>query len=644
VDAEAATVATGIPVTGRAGESMLTTRLRAMLSWPNMRERAPVPADPVTALIKAHHQVHSGSDVALLRRAYLVAERMHRGQMRKSGDPYITHPLAVAEILAHLGMDGTTLAAALLHDTVEDTSYTLAQLRADFGPDVAHLVDGVTKFDKAHFGARAEAETIRKMIVAAGQDIRVLVIKLADRLHNMQTLDARSAASRARIAGATREVLVPLCDRLGIQALKRELEDKVLLFLDPEEYERIDGMVSNRPDWNDYVQNLVALGRGALRREKLDGRVKPRPRHYYSIWKDTQQAGSPVPMDLPRIVVILDGDDPDCYAALCAVHQQWKPIPGRFKDFIAAPKNNLYRSLHTTVLGPGDQMVEVLIRTEQMHRAVEYGVVAPFRYPARQSRRSTALSMFNPVRTAAREVVPPPRQHGEHAWLRRALDLEQAAPDAVQFVETLRCDLAEQQIQVFAWGRQLLLPAGASPVDVAYELGTRTGDRCVAATVNGVLTPLNAALTDGDVVDILVSRARNHPGPRREWLEFVKSPNARLRLSRRFTEPEVAAGTVSDRLQLGRAAIGLALRRRDRALADEQRLISLAQALDYPDLDTLLIAVAEHRVSADTIVDQLIASVDNQNEAARTPPVNVVPPRRDAADTPPRRSSTSLAR
>lgn len=644
MDAEAAMVATGIPVTtGRAGESMLTTRIRAMLSWPTARDRSTAPADPVAALIKAHHRVHAGADVALLRRAYLVAERMHRGQMRKSGDPYITHPLAVAEILAHLGMDGTTLAAALLHDTVEDTSYTLAQLRADFGPDVALLVDGVTKFDKAHFGARAEAETIRKMIVAAGQDIRVLVIKLADRLHNMQTLDARSAASRARIAGATREVLVPLCDRLGIQALKRELEDKVLLFLDPEEYERIDSMVSGRPDWNDYVQNLVVLGTGALRRERLDGRVKPRPRHYYSIWKDTQQAGSPVPMDLPRIVVILDGEEPDCYAALCAVHQQWKPIPGRFKDFIAAPKNNLYRSLHTTVLGPDDQMVEVLIRTEQMHRAVEYGVVAPFRYPARPTRRSGALSIFNPVRTAP-PLAPPQRQPGEHAWLRRALDLEQAAPDAVQFVETLRCDLAEQQIQVFAWGRQLLLPAGASPVDVAYELGTRTGDRCVAATVNGVLTPLNAALTDGDVVDILVSRARNHPGPRREWLDFVKSPNARLRLSRRFTEPEVAAGTVSDRLQLGRAAIGLALRRRDRALADEQRLANLAVALDYPDLDTLLMAVAEHKVSADTIVDQLIASVDNQGDAARATPPAVVAPRREGADTKTRRSSTSLAR
>ncbi|GHJ45037.1 GTP pyrophosphokinase [Catellatospora sp. TT07R-123] len=638
MDADAGALPT-VPV-GRAGESLLTTRLRAMLSWSGAKETS---SDPVTTLIKAHRRVHPGSDANLLRRAYSVAARMHHGQMRKSGDPYITHPLAVAEILAHLGMDTTTLVAALLHDTVEDTSYTLPQLRADFGPDIALLVDGVTKFDKAHFGARAEAETIRKMIVAAGQDIRVLVIKLADRLHNMKTLDARSASSRARIAGATREVLVPLCDRLGIQALKRELEDKVLLFLDPDEYQRIDAVVSNRPGWNDYMADVVSVGTSALRKEKLSGLVEPRPRHYYSIWKDTKQAGSPVPMDLPRIVVILDGDDPDCYAALCAVHQQWKPIPGRFKDFIAAPKNNLYRSLHTTVLGPEDQMVEVLIRTDQMHRAVEYGVVAPYRYPTRPSRRSTALNLFS-TRAAGKQAAPPQRHRGEHAWLRRALDLEQAAPDAVQFVETLRCDLAEQQIQVFAWGRQLLLPAGASPVDVAYELGTRTGDRCVAATVNGVLTPLNATLTDGDVVDILVSRARNHPGPRKEWLDFVKSPNARLRLSRRFTEPEVAAGTVSDRLQLGRAAIGLALRRHDRALADEQRLADLAVAMGYPDLDTLLMAVAEHKITADTVVDQLIASVDLQGDALRDRQANLVPSTREAGDAAQRRKSSTLSR
>jgi guanosine-3',5'-bis(diphosphate) 3'-pyrophosphohydrolase len=607
---------------GRVGESQLAARLRAILSWSVPRER-PTSVDPVQRLIRTHRAVHPDADVNLIRRSYSVAERMHRDQKRKSGEPYITHPLEVAQILATLGMDTVTLSAALLHDTVEDTAYTMPALRADFGAEVALLVNGVTKFDKAHF-AQAEAESTRKMIVAAGKDIRVLVIKLADRLHNMETLDARSPASQSRIAKATREVLVPLCDRLGIQVLKGPLEDSVLRYVEPEEYLRIDEMVTReRPHWNDYVAQIVAHGTEALRRDKVEGHLIPRPRHYYTIWKDTKAAGSPSPINMPRVVVIVDEDEADCYAALGTIHQQWMPIPGRFKDYIAAPKNNLYRSLHTTVLGPDDQMVEVLIRTEPMHRAVEYGVIAPYRYPAKTGRfgRKPAVAV----------------QTDMAAWLRRALELEAAAPDAVQFVQTLRCDLAELQIQVFSRGRQLLLPAGATPVDVAYELSARTGDRCVAATVNGVLTPLNAELVDGDVVDVLVSRDRHHPGPRAEWLDFVKSPNAQLRLSRRFSEPAAPAGTVSDRLQIGRAAIGLALRRRDRALSDEQRLADLSQSLGYPDMDSLLIAIAEHRVRADVIVDQLIASVDAQGQSAPAPRTSD----EDIRDT--ARSSTSLA-
>jgi GTP diphosphokinase / guanosine-3',5'-bis(diphosphate) 3'-diphosphatase len=596
--------ATGGAALGRVGESQLAARLRAILSWSVPSERS-ASTDPVQRLIRTHRSVHPDADVNLIRRSYLVAERMHRDQKRKSGEPYITHPLEVAQILATLGMDTVTLAAALLHDTVEDTSYTMPALRADFGAEVALLVNGVTKFDKAHF-AQAEAESTRKMIVAAGKDIRVLIIKLADRLHNMETLDARSAASQSRIANATREVLVPLCDRLGIQVLKGPLEDSVLRYIEPTEYQRIDEMVTReRPQWNDYVAQIVNIGNDALRRGKIEGHLIPRPRHYYTIWKDTKAAGSPSPINMPRVVLIVDHDEADCYAALGTIHQLWMPIPGRFKDFIAAPKNNLYRSLHTTVLGPQDQMVEVLIRTDQMHQAVEYGVIAPYRYPPKTGRfgRKPAVAV----------------QTDMAAWLRRALDLEQAAPDAVQFVATLRCDLAEQQIQVFSRGRQLLLPAGATPVDVAYEVSARTGDRCVAATVNGVLTPLNAELVDGDVVELLISRDRHHPGPRPEWLDFVKSPNAQLRLSRRFADPVAPAGTVSDRLQIGRAAIGLALRRRDRALSDEQRLANLSQALGYPDLDALLIAIAEHKVRAEVIVDQLIASVDAQGEAAPAP-------------------------
>ncbi|HEU5107473.1 MAG TPA: HD domain-containing protein, partial [Micromonosporaceae bacterium] len=347
----------------------LTRRLRSFLSlsWSGSDD------DPVSTLVRTHRAIHPYMDAGVLRRGYAIAESMHRGQFRKSGEPYITHPLAVAQILADLGMDTMTLVAALLHDTVEDTHYTLQALQGDFGDEVAHLVDGVTKFDKLFYGKDAEAETVRKMIVAAGRDVRVLIIKLADRLHNMRTLDARSPASRARIAGATQEVLVPLCDRLGIQALKRDLEDAVLFHLEPEEYGRIDDHVQHRPDWADYLAGVVATVESALRRNKISGKVTPRPRHYYSIWRDTVAGGYRNPFDLPRIAVVIDGSETDCYAALGVIHGKWRPVGGRFKDFIASPKHNPYRSLHTTVIGPGDRSVEVLIRTAGMHRTAEYG-------------------------------------------------------------------------------------------------------------------------------------------------------------------------------------------------------------------------------------------------------------------------------
>ncbi|MBV9830854.1 MAG: HD domain-containing protein [Marmoricola sp.] len=311
---------------GRALPAPLSQRLKSFLSFQGNDD------DPVTTLTRTHRAIHPSADAGILRRSYAVAENMHRGQFRKSGDPYITHPLAVAQICAELGMDTTTLVAALLHDTVEDTSYTLETLHGDFGPEVTHLVDGVTKFDKAFYGKAAEAETIRKMIVAAGKDVRVLVIKLADRLHNMRTLDARSPASRARIATATLDVLVPLCDRLGIQALKRDLDDVVLYHLEPESFARIDEHVKNRPGWDEYLNSVSVQAQRALRRLRVSAEVKPRPRHYYSIWKDTVAGGHTVPFDLPRLAVVVDGPETDCYAALGAIHGQWRPVAGDDSD------------------------------------------------------------------------------------------------------------------------------------------------------------------------------------------------------------------------------------------------------------------------------------------------------------------------
>jgi GTP pyrophosphokinase len=575
----------------------LTGRLRSFLSlsWPGAED------DPVTTLVRTHRSIHPYMDATVLRRGYTIAENMHRGQFRKSGEPYITHPLAVAQILAELGMDTTTLVAALLHDTVEDTHYTLQALHGDFGPEVAHLVDGVTKFDKMFYGKDAEAETLRKMIVAAGRDVRVLIIKLADRLHNMRTLEARSPASRARIARATQDVLVPLCDRLGIQALKRDLEDAVLFHLEPEAYGRIDDHIQQRPNWNEYLAGVVAMAHTSLRRSKVEAKVSPRPRHYYSIWKDTVVGAYGEPFDLPRIAVVVDGPETDCYAALGVIHGQWRPVAGRFKDFIASPKHNLYRSLHTTVIGPGDRSVEVLIRTASMHRTAEYGIAANFRYPKPTDRDEAAR----------RDAL---------GWLRRVLDWEQDTTDPAQFLQSLRCDLSEAQIQVFADGHTVVLPEEATPVDVAYELGSDTGDRCLAAKINGRLAPLSSPLCDGDVVEIFteadgavpVDRPTTAQGPRREWLDFVKSPHAQRQISRWFAEHHEPGISIADKVRLGRGAIGLALRKHDRGLASDVPLRQLAEDLGYPDLETLLVAVVDRKVSPDTVVEQLIAMVDQR--------------------------------
>jgi GTP pyrophosphokinase len=568
-----------------------------MLPWPATN-------DPVGALIRSHRSIHASGDPSLLRRAYGIAEQMHRGQLRKSGDPYITHPLAVAQILADLGLDTTTLVAALLHDTVEDTSYTLQALRTDFGPEVTHLVDGVTKFDKGYYGEAAEAETIRKMIVAAGRDVRVLIIKLADRLHNMRTLDVRSPASRSRIARATRDMLVPLCDRLGIQALKRELEDCVLSALNPSGHALISDYVHHRQGWSSYLIRVIEAVDEELNRIKVHAKVSPRPRHLYSIWKDTVAGNYTEPHDLPRVVIIVDGPETDCYAALGAVHGRWRPVPGRFKDFIASPKNNLYRSLHTTVLGAEDQLLEVLIRTEAMHRAAEYGIIANFRYPQHAPRAGS---------DARAEQTD---------WLRRVLDWEGAAVEPAQFLASLRCDLSESQIIVFSsTGRPVLLPSDATPVDVAYTLSTDVGDRCIAAKLNGRLVPLSSVLVDGDVVEIITRPGQRDefdfdenapaPGPSRDWLEFVKTAHARLHISGWFADHDAPAVTIAHKVRLGRAAIGLALRQIGRGLASDLPLVRLAGQLGYPDLDTLLVAVAEHNLPASHVVDKLIASVDH---------------------------------
>ncbi|WP_026212287.1 RelA/SpoT family protein [Longispora albida] len=573
--------------------------LRSVLPWGG----GPAHQSPVDPVLAAHRRQHPRADVSIVRRAYEVAELAHRGQMRKSGEEYITHPLAVAELLADLGMDTITLAAALLHDTVEDTAYTLEQLDTDFGHEVSYLVDGVTKFDKAFYGDAAEAETYRKMMLSAGRDIRVLIIKLADRVHNMRTLGVRSSKSKTRIAQATSEVLIPLADRLGIQRIKRELEDIVFFHLDPAGWAEMDDYFRTQPERNNYLTGVTSKVLGELRALKVHADISPRKRHHWSLWNDRVRRGHLY--DPPRLAIIVNGPDTDCYAALGAVHGLWRPLPGRFKDFIATPKFNLYQSLHTTVLGPGDQPVEFLIRTRSMHATAEYGIVAQFR----------AGGNGNPERNNPEQLE----------WLHRLLDWQRDAVDSGDFLTALRCDLSEEQIQVFtSGGAQVTLPSEATPVDLAYTLGD--GDRMIGAYINGRLSPLSAPLSDGDRVEIIHATLGDEPvRPSADWLEFIRSPHARLQVSQWLAEhgygediadQEAAPVSLGNKLRLGRSAIGLALRQRNRALASDHPLRTLAHKLGYPDLDALLVAVAERRETANELVERLIAAVDEPGAAS----------------------------
>jgi len=603
--------------------------------------------DPVEHLIRTHRRLHPRGDARELRRAYGVAARMHAGQFRKSGDPYITHPLAVAQILAELGMDTTTLVAALLHDTVEDTSYTLEELRADFGHEVALLVDGVTKFEKAFYGDDAEVHTIRKMIVAADADIRVLIVKLADRLHNMRTLDARSPASRVRIARATQDVLIPLCERLGIQILKRELEDCVLAAIEPEAYRQLQAWVAHRPEWTAYTDAFIAKVEAALRAAKIKARVVARPHHLYTIWAETLAKGAPEPYELPRVAILIDGPDNDCYAALGVMHSHWRPVAARFKDFIASPKNNLYRSLHTTVIGPDARAIEVQIRTEEMDRDAVYGIVARFRFAGRHgTHRARRGGRAATARTGTRSVPD------QLAWLRNLVQWQEQAVDPRRFIESLRCDLTEDQVHVFVAGvsegagaarrdeaaqhdataaqdatapyagRHLVLPAGATPVDVAYALGPDIGDRCVAAAVNGQLVILSLPLSDGDVVEIHTQDAEHAEGPSPEWLNFVRTPQAQLHIEKALglrDEPEKAPPLpLRNRALIGMNAIRMELHWRERRLANERLLYAVTAALGFPDPQALCVAVADRVVSAAQVADLLIEEAEGDAVVAAT--------------------------
>jgi GTP pyrophosphokinase len=576
-------------------------RVRARLARRMTAQRSTV--NPVLEpLVAVHKESFPKADLSLLQKAYEVAEQRHADQMRRSGDPYITHPLAVANILAELGMDTTTLVAALLHDTVEDTGYTMDQLTADFGEEVAHLVDGVTKLDKVALGTAADAETIRKMIIAMARDGRVLVIKVADRLHNMRTMRFLPPEKQARKARETLEVIAPLAHRLGMATVKWELEDLSFAILHPKKYEEIVRLVADRaPSRDTYLAKVRAEITNTLSASKVNATVEGRPKHYWSIYQKMIVKGRDFDdiHDLVGVRILCD-EIRDCYAAVGVVHSLWQPIAGRFKDYIAQPRYGVYQSLHTTVVGPEGKPLEVQIRTRDMHKTAEYGIAAHWRYKEAKGRNV-------PHPHAAAEI-------DDMAWMRQLLDWQREAADPGEFLEALRYDLAVQEIFVFTpKGDLITLPTGSTPVDFAYAVHTEVGHRCIGARVNGRLVGLERKLENGDRVEVFTSKAPN-AGPSRDWQTFVVSPRAKAKIRQWFAKERR-----EEALESGKDAIAREVRRGGlplQRLMNAESMAALARELRYTDVSALYTAVGEGHVSARHVVQRLVAQLGGDEEAA----------------------------
>jgi GTP pyrophosphokinase len=551
-------------------------------------------------LMTAVRQNHPKADLSVIERAFAVAERAHAGQMRKSGDAYITHPLAVTTILAELGMTPPTLAAALLHDTVEDTAYGLEELRKDFGDEIAMLVDGVTKLDKVTYGEAAQAETVRKMVIAMARDIRVLVIKLADRLHNARTWRYVSQESAKRKANETLEIYAPLAHRLGMNTIKWELEDLSFATLYPKVYDEIVRLVAERaPAREEYLTGVRAQVAEDLASAKIKATVTGRPKHYYSVYQKMIVRGRDFEeiYDLVAVRVLVDTVR-DCYAALGALHSRWNPVPGRFKDYIAMPKFNMYQSLHTTVIGPQGKPVEIQIRTHTMHRRAEYGVAAHWKYKDQANGGGGGRGG-----AVGGEMAP----QNDMAWLRQLLDWQRETEDPGEFLDSLRFEINASEVYVFTpKGSVVALPMSATPVDFAYAVHTEVGHHCIGARVNGRLVPLESTLENGDVVEVLTSKA-DGAGPSRDWLGFVKSPRARNKIKQWFSKERR-----EEAIEAGKEGIAKALRKQNlplQRLMSHESMTAVATDLRYQDIDALYAAVGEGHVSAQHIVSKVVAAM-----------------------------------
>ena len=534
-------------------------------------------------------ELNPKADLSVVERAFEQAKSAHEGQLRKSGDPYITHPVAVAEILADLGLDPSTLAAALLHDTVEDTNYSSDQLRSEFGEEISNLVDGVTKLDRLTYGPTAEAETVRKMVVAMAKDIRVLVIKLADRLHNARTWQYVEPESAARKARETLDIYAPLAHRLGMNAVKWELEDLSFKFLEPKKFDEIERLVAERSPARDRLTNeVIKVVEKDLAEQGVKAVVTGRQKHLYSVYQKMVVRGREFNdiYDLVGIRVLVD-DVRDCYGVLGAIHARWSPVPGRFKDYIAMPKFNLYQSLHTTVIGPTGKAVEIQIRTHEMHRRAEYGIAAHWKYKAGK-RENT-------------------KDSPDVLWLKQLHEWQQETTDVSEFLDALRFDLHTPEVFIFTpKGSVIALPQGSTAVDFAYAVHTEVGNKCVGAKVNGKLVSLESPLANGDVVEIVTNKGEN-AGPSRDWLNFVKSQRARSKIkawfSRERREEAIDAGKESIARQMRKAGLPI------QKILGGQALLQISHDLNYADIDTLYAAVGDGLISSNSVVEKLMSAV-----------------------------------
>ena len=553
------------------------------------RALAPAPTESIDAVITMLAEGRPGEDLGIVRRAHSLAARAHHGQRRISGEPYLTHPVAVATIVAELGLDATSAAAALLHDAVEDTRVEIEQIEREFGTDVAAIVDGVTKLDRLRFGSKEaqQAASMRKMLVAMARDWRVLVIKLADRLHNMRTLDALPEWKRRRIAEETRDIYAPLAHRLGIQEIKWQLEDLAFETLHPKRFAEIAQMVATRaPAREQELEDVLDLVRKRLADLGIDADVTGRPKHLWSIYEKMVVRGKEFDEihDLVAIRIILETEK-DCWAALGSVHALWPPVQGRFKDYINSPKFNLYQSLHTTVVGPRGKPLEIQIRTQEMHRRAEYGIAAHWDYKERLGHGGASHSTE------------------DMQWLQRIVDWERDTPDPIEFLENLKLDLEQDEVYIFTpKGEIVTLPAGATPIDFAYAIHTEVGHRCVGARLNGRLVPLDAKLQSGDTVEIFTSKVPG-AGPSRDWLKIVVSPRARNKIRQWFSRERR-----EDAIESGREEVLKALRREGlpaQKLSGSATLVEVATGLGFADLDALYAAVGEGHTSARAVVQRL---------------------------------------